>query len=189
VSSNLRKSALELHIGVPFTAYLAECGLPSSNIRQGNPDQHEPDIVGETPAGPVGVEVTTILWSAESWRNLDATISGHPERSSARLVLGGDPQVLARRSAASRRWQAEDRKQRDKRGLSTIQPEQPSDRLALLALEKIADKCGKSYCMPTYLVVDATENAIVSAKYGHSLADELRVPSPSPFKAIYLAGC
>lgn len=187
MSSQRRKLAIEAHIADAFVEYMADQDVWLTDLRPGDAGLREPDVVFNSPSGQCGLEVTTLLWSIQSWQNLDATIAGHPELSTDHVAYVKDRGDLVWRSTASRRWGPRDKAQREKRGLSLIQPEQPSDRLIQLGNEALTEKATKTYCMPTFLVLDATTNAIVSAKYGRPIVDELTVPQSSPFEAVYLA--
>src|SRR5260370_18087590 len=104
MSSQQRKLAIEAHIADAFIDYMADQDVWLTDLRPGDDRLREPDVVCNSPSGQCGLEVTTLLWSIQSWQNLDATIAGHPELSTAHVAYVNDRGDLAERSAASRRW-------------------------------------------------------------------------------------
>ena len=88
-----------------------------------------------------GTSRTCSGWSVQSWRNLQATIEGHPERSTAHVAYEKDRGDLAWRSAASRHWGPLDKMQRETQGLSVSYDDKSFvyyDQNPILASEKSA---------------------------------------------------
>lgn len=149
--------------------HLVSAGVSLGAPRAGDPSKHEPDGVCETADGPRGIEATNVFYD-EAVASWTWGIAIEAEGGKAPRRVRGEPFVI--------RGQV----------VGELSPLLVNAHLTLAdaAQTQLEQKCGKSYVMPTYLVLDARTAGIVTAEDWPQMADRLRLPVGCPFLGAYL---
>lgn len=160
---NERASVTLLH------QHLVSGGLALGAPRAGDPVKGEPDGVCETSEGPRGIEATGIFYddANASWT---WGMAIEAEGGSAPRRVRGEPFVVNGRVVGE---------------LSPLLVN-PHIALADATQSAIEKKCGKTYIMPTFLLLDARTAGIVTAESWPQMAPRLRLPDDCPLAGAYL---
>lgn len=149
--------------------HLIASGIVLSAPRAGDPLKGEPDGVCDASEGPRGIETTGVFYDEAnaSWTwgmAIEADGGSAPHR------VHGEPFMIRGRVVGE---------------LSPllVNPHWALGDAAQSAIEK---KCGKTYLIPTYLVLDARTAGIVTAESWPQMASRLRLPDECPLAGAYL---
>lgn len=152
----------ELAVASLFADYLRGRGVPLANLRNGDPRLGEPDVLADGPGGAHGIEI------ADGW------MSDADARATWGLVRErADP---SRTLISSSGLEAE---------LSPIIAG-PDQQLAAGLQVVLERHCLRSYGMPTYLVLNASQAPLTSAEDAPSIISQLRVPAASRMAGVFL---
>jgi len=164
----------EAHVAGLLAEHLAANAVSVSNIRAGDPSRGEPDAVFDGDHAKSGIEVTCVSYGARGTaeaaahaQDLYAIARGEPEKSRTLLRPGETTEAFLNRAPLFENFDAD----------------LPGNIQSL-----IVGKCGKSYALSTYLVVDARmlHLPLTPADEHEAIIPSLRVPPNCAFLGVFV---